>query len=165
MGLTIERRMWMVDDDALNGLWMREQALLGLDRITSDEEFARGGLGAFAADPTVRIAVLPGDPSSQPVPAEKPEAVIPKTMTVGGRQLAYHGIVRGTSSGYVGYTIGNEGRCRASLRCTGTVAWTPSSASRVAVSGTSVCRPGGACSSCKDLSVGRGERSTFSNRW
>src|ERR1035438_1194228 len=113
MGLTIERRMWMVDHDALNGLWMREQALLGLDRITSDEEFARGGLGAFAADPTVRIAVLPGDPSSQPVPAEKPEAVIPKTMTVGGRQLAYHGIVRGTSSGYVGYTIGNEGRCRA----------------------------------------------------
>jgi len=110
MGLTIERRMWMVDDDALNGRWMREQALLGLDRSTSNEEFARGGLGAFAADPTVRIAVLPGDPSSQPVPAEKPEEVIPKTMTVGGRQLAYHGIVRGTSSGYVGYTIGNEGR-------------------------------------------------------
>ena len=100
----------MVDDDALNGRWMREQALLGLDRSTSNEKFARGGLGTFAADPTVRIAVLPGDPSSQPVPAEKPEEVIPKTMTVGGRQLAYHGIVRGTSSGYVGYTIGNEGR-------------------------------------------------------
>ena len=31
-------------------------------------------------------------------------------MTVGGRQFSYHGIVRGTSSGYVGYTIANEGR-------------------------------------------------------
>ena len=34
----------MVDDDALNGRWMREQALLGLSRATPDEEFARGGL-------------------------------------------------------------------------------------------------------------------------
>jgi hypothetical protein len=102
----------MVDDSALTGRWMREQALLGLNRVTPDEEFARGGLAAFAVDPTVRIAVLPGDPSSQPVPAEKPEAVIPKVMTVGGRQLAYHGIVRGTSSGYVGYSRRNEGRWR-----------------------------------------------------
>ena len=59
----------MVDDDALNGRWTREQALLGLDRNTPDEEFARGGLASFAVDPTVRIVVLPGDPSSQPVPA------------------------------------------------------------------------------------------------
>ncbi len=100
----------MVDDDALNGRWTRDQALLGLDRSTSDEEFARGGLAAFAVDPTVRIAVLPGDPSSQPVPAENPESVVPKAMTVGGRQFSYHGIVRGTSSGYVGYTIADEGR-------------------------------------------------------
>ena len=100
----------MVDDDALNGRWTREQALLGLDRNTPDEEFARGGLASFAVDPTVRIVVLPGDPSSQPIPAENPESVVPKVMTVGGRQFSYHGIVRGTSSGYVGYTIANEGR-------------------------------------------------------
>jgi len=34
----------MVDDDALNGRWTREQVLLGLDRNTPDEEFARGGV-------------------------------------------------------------------------------------------------------------------------
>src|SRR6266568_3582705 len=60
--------------------------------------------------PEVRIVVLPGDPSSQPVPAENPESVVPKVMTVGGHQFSYHGIVRGMSSGYVGYTIANEGR-------------------------------------------------------
>ena len=42
----------MVDDDALNGRWAGEQALLGLDRNTPDEEFARGGLASFAVDPT-----------------------------------------------------------------------------------------------------------------
>jgi hypothetical protein len=73
----------MVDDDTLDGRWMREQALLGLGRNTPDEGLARGGLGAFAVDPTVRIAVLPGDPWSQPVPAEKPEAVIPKWRITG----------------------------------------------------------------------------------
>ncbi len=41
----------MVDDDALNGRWTREQVLLGLDRNTPDEEFARGGLASFAVDP------------------------------------------------------------------------------------------------------------------
>jgi hypothetical protein len=100
----------MVDDEAVKRRWTREQALLGIARRTPDEEFARGGLGAFAVDPTVRIAVLPGDPSSQPIPAESSEAVIPKAMTPGGRPLLYHGIVRGTSSGYVGYTMGNDQR-------------------------------------------------------
>ncbi len=92
----------MVDNDVLNGRWTRELALLGLDRNTPDEAFSRGGLASFAVDPTVRITVLPGDPSSQPVPAEKPDAVIPKVLTVGGRPLPELGIVRGTSSGYVG---------------------------------------------------------------
>lgn len=68
-------------------------------RRSPDEEFARGGLGAFAVDPTVQIAVLPGDPSSQPTPAESPEAVISKAMTPGGRPLLYYGIVRGTQPG------------------------------------------------------------------
>jgi hypothetical protein len=86
-------------------------AVLGLARDTPDEEFTRGGLAALAVDPTIRITVLPGDPSAQPVPVENPETVIPKVITLaGGAQLPYHGSVRGTSSGYVGFTAGDGGR-------------------------------------------------------
>jgi hypothetical protein len=103
--------MWTVDDDTVERRWEREQALLGLARGTPGEAFARGGLGALAVDPSVRIAVLPGDPSAQPIPAASPEAVIPKVITLPGDvQLPYHGMVRGTSSGYVGFTTGNDGR-------------------------------------------------------
>lgn len=78
---------------------------------TPEEEFARGGLAILAVDPTVRITVIPGDPSAQRVPVESPETVIPKVITLpGGVQLPYHGTVRGTSSGYVGFTAGDGGR-------------------------------------------------------
>jgi hypothetical protein len=100
-----------VDDDAVERRWEREQILLGLVRDTPNEEFARGGLAALSIDPTLRIAVLPGDPFGQPVPAENPETVIPKVMTLpGGVQFPYHGTVRGTSSGYVGCTTGDDDR-------------------------------------------------------
>jgi hypothetical protein len=101
-----------VDEDAVERRWEREQALLGLARDTTDEEFARGGLAALAVDPTVRITVLPGDPSAQPVPVENPETVIPKLITLpgGGGQFPYHEMVRGTSRG------------RASKRSCGTAA-------------------------------------------
>jgi len=100
-----------VDDDTAKRRWEREQALIGLARDTPDEEFARGGLAALAVDPTVRIVVLPGDPSSQVVPAQEPTTVVPKVITLpDGRQFPYHGAVRGTSSGYVGYTAGDGGR-------------------------------------------------------
>jgi hypothetical protein len=98
-------------DDTARRRWEREQALLGLARDTPDEEFARGGLAVLAVDPTVRVVVLPGDPSSQAVPAEEPTQVVPNPITLpGGLQFPYHGAVRGTSSGYVGYTAGDGGR-------------------------------------------------------
>ena len=98
-------------DDNVSRRWAREEALLGLARDTADGDFARGGLAALAVNPTVRIVVLPGDPSSQVVPAVDPSQVIPQMiMLPGGQQLPYHGTVRGTSSGYVGYTAGDEGR-------------------------------------------------------
>ncbi len=98
-------------DDTVSRRWAREEALLGLARDTPDGDFARGGLAALAVDPTVRIVVLPGDPSSQVVPAVEPSRVVPKVITLpGGLQLLYHGAVRGTSSGYVGYTAGDGGR-------------------------------------------------------
>jgi hypothetical protein len=104
-------RVWAVVDDTAKRRWEREQALLGLARDTPDGEFARGGLAALAVDPTVRIVVLPGDPSSQAVPAEEPTTVVPKVITLpGGREFSYHGVVRGTSSGHVGYTPGDGGR-------------------------------------------------------
>lgn len=108
----LEPREGNVDDDALERRWEREQAFLGLARDTPDKEFARGGLAALAVDPTVRITVLPGDPSAQPVPAENPETVIPKMITLpgGGGQFPFHGTVRGTASGYVGYTTGDGDR-------------------------------------------------------
>ncbi len=101
----------MVDGDAVERRWEREQALLGLAREAPEEEFARGGLAAFAVDSAVRIVVLPGDPSAQLVLAETPETVIPKVITLPfGGQLPLHETVRGTSSGYVGFTTGNDGR-------------------------------------------------------
>lgn len=99
-----------VNEDAVERQWEREQTLLGLARDTTDEEFARRGLATLAVDPTVRITVLPGNPSGQPVPPENPETVIPKQVTLpgGGGRFPDHEMVRGTSSGYVGYTIGNS---------------------------------------------------------
>lgn len=98
-------------DEAAERRWEREQALLGLARDTPDQEFARGGLAAMAVDPTVRIVVLPGTPCAQPVPAESPGAVVPNVMTLpGGVQFPRHETVRGTSSGYVGFTTGADGR-------------------------------------------------------
>ena len=103
--------MEAVDDDTAKRRWEKEQALIGLARDTPDEEFARGGLAALAVYPTVRIVVLPGDPSSQAMPAQEPTTVVPKVITLpDGRQFPYHGAVRGTSSGYVGYTTGDDGR-------------------------------------------------------
>jgi hypothetical protein len=65
----------------------------------------------MAVDPTVRIVVLPGDSYAQPILAENPEAVVPKVMTLpGGVQFPHHEAVRGTSSGYVGFTTGADGR-------------------------------------------------------
>src|SRR5260370_30048567 len=61
-----------VDRDAVERRWEREQALLGLARDTPEKDFARGGLAALAVDPTVRITVLPADPSAQPVPGREP---------------------------------------------------------------------------------------------
>jgi len=97
--------------DTARRRWEREQALLGLARDTPDEEFARGGLAALAVDPTVRIIVLPGDPSSQAVQGEEPTKVVPNPITLpGGLQFPYYGAVRGTSSGYVGCTAGEGSR-------------------------------------------------------
>jgi hypothetical protein len=99
-----------MDIDAALRRWEQEQAFLGLASDTPGEQFARGGLAAFAVDPTVRIVVLPGDPYAQRIPAETPEAVVPKMVTLPfGGQLPSHGTVRGTSSGYVGFTTGNGG--------------------------------------------------------
>jgi hypothetical protein len=92
-----------VDHDAVERRREREQALLGLARDTPEEQFARGGLAVFGIDPTVRITVIPGNPSAYRVPVESPETVIPKVMKLaGGVQLPYHGTVRGTSSGLRG---------------------------------------------------------------
>jgi hypothetical protein len=99
-----------VIDDAVRQRWEREQAFLGLTRETPDGEFARGGLGTLAGDPTVRITVLPDDPSSQALSPEDPKTVIPQTMKMPRGRHWYHGAVRGTSSGYVGFTTGNDGR-------------------------------------------------------
>ena len=101
-----------MNDNAVERRWEREQTLLGLARYTPDVAFARGGLAALSVDPTARIAVLPGDVFRQPVPAENPEMVIPKVITLpgGGGQFPYHETVRGTSSGYVGCTTGDGNR-------------------------------------------------------
>ncbi len=97
-------------EDAVTRRWEREQDFLGLARDTPEGTFARGGLAALAVAPTVRIAVLPGDPSAQPVPAETPETVVPKEIRLpdDGRPLPYAAVVRGTSSGYVAFTVGAD---------------------------------------------------------
>lgn len=101
-----------MDDDAVMRRWEREQGFLGLARDTPDEAFARGGLAVLAVDPTVRITVIPGDPSAQPVPATQPDEVIPKGLTLpGGSRLPTAGLLRGMSSGYVAFTtMGSEER-------------------------------------------------------
>lgn len=92
--------------------WEREQELLGLARDTPDGQFARGGLAALAVDPTVRIAVLPGDLDGHSIPAQEPMKVIPRAVALpNGRELPYHSGMRGTSGGYVGFMRG-DGRWR-----------------------------------------------------
>src|SRR5215472_2111029 len=94
----------MTDDAALRR-WAYEQALLGLSRSTPSGAFALGGLAALAVSPTVRIVVIPGDPSSVVVSAQDPRAVIPPAISLpGGGQLPSLRTVRGTSDGYVGYS-------------------------------------------------------------
>lgn len=98
-----------MDTEIVKQRWQREQALLGLARNTPAEQFAAGGLGALAVPPTVRIAVIPGDPCAQIIPGQDPAAVIPQLTTLpGGQQLPHLGVVRGTSSGYVGYSHARE---------------------------------------------------------
>ena len=63
----------MVVNEVVKRDWDLEQDLLGLARDTPVGQFARGGLAALAVDPTVRIAVLPGDISAHPIPAQEPE--------------------------------------------------------------------------------------------
>lgn len=93
--------------------WDREQGLLGLARDTPDGQFARGGLATLAVDPTVRIAVLPGDLSAQVVPVQDPMEVMPRAVALpNGRELPYHSEMRGTSSGYVGFVSGGDGGWR-----------------------------------------------------
>jgi hypothetical protein len=104
--------------------WAPEEALLGLARDTAEADFAVGGLAALAVDPTVRIVVLPGNPSSQVIPAMEPSQVIPSVITLpDGQPLKYHNAVRGTSSGYVGYTAeaGNRWESFAALHWHGGV--------------------------------------------
>jgi hypothetical protein len=91
--------------------WAQEQALLGLARDTAPESFARGGLGSVAVPPTVRIVVLPGNPAAVALPAQDPQTVIPPFISLpAGGQLPGLGVVRGTSSGYVGYPDPGRGR-------------------------------------------------------
>jgi hypothetical protein len=98
-------------DSTASRWWAPEEALLGLTRDPAEGNFAKGGLVALAVNPTVRIVVLPGNPSCQVVPPVEPLQVMPKVITLpDGQQLPYHGAVRGTSSGYVGYTAGDGAR-------------------------------------------------------
>lgn len=93
-----------IADEIVRQRWATEQALLGLARDTPLASFATGGLGGLAVRPTVRIVVLPADPSAVLVPVLDPKAVIPPAITVpGGGQLPANDTVRGASSGYVGY--------------------------------------------------------------
>ncbi len=92
-------------DEATARRWAGEQALLGLARTTPPAGFGRGGLAALAVPPTVRIVVLPGDPSSVVLSAQDPHTVIPPAISLpGGGQLPSTPMVRGTSDGYVGYS-------------------------------------------------------------
>jgi len=98
-------------DDTQEMCWEHEQSALGMTRTTPDKEFAAGGLATLAVQPTIRVVVLPGRPAAQAVPAEKPDAIIPRALAVpsGGSQPP-HGRVRGTSSGYVGFTVADAGQ-------------------------------------------------------
>lgn len=99
--------------DAVKQRWEQEQQFLGMSRDTPNDAFLSGGLAALALNPTVRIAVLPADPSGQIVPAEEPKTMIPQFIKLPhGRQLPYPGTARGTASGYVGYTPANDGKWR-----------------------------------------------------
>lgn len=108
----VDRGCELVEDGAVMRRWEREQAFLGLARDTPDETFARGSLAALAVEPTVRITVIPGDLSAQPVPAAQPDEVIPRELILpGGSRLPTAGLPRGTSSGCVAFTtIGSEER-------------------------------------------------------
>ena len=100
-------------DNAVKQRWVQEQQFLRMARDTPDDTFLSGGLGALALNPTVRIAVLPGDPSCQSVSAGEPKTVIPQFIKLPrSRQLPYSGTTRGTASGYVGYTPAEGGKWR-----------------------------------------------------
>jgi hypothetical protein len=95
--------------DVARARWASEQALLGLAPDTPDEQFGVGGLAALAVPPTVRIVVLPGDPSAVAVPPQDPTTVIPRFITIPcGRQLPDHRTIRGTSNGYVAVSYSGE---------------------------------------------------------
>jgi hypothetical protein len=97
-------------DEVVRARWEREQALLGLARDTSAEQFAAGGLAGLAVPPTARIVVLPGDPCALAVPPQDPNTVIPQFITApGGLQLPQQEAIRGTSSGYVGVPYSGDG--------------------------------------------------------
>jgi hypothetical protein len=99
-----------MSDEAIGRRWAREQELLGLARGTPGATFATGGLGALAVRPTVRIVVLPADPSALAVPAQDPAAIIPPYIEMpGGSTSPASGVIRGTSSGYVGYPDPGKG--------------------------------------------------------
>ena len=101
-------------DEVVRACWGREQALLGLARDTSGEQFAAGGLAGLAVLPTARIVVLPGDPCAVAVPPQDPKTVIPQFITApGGLELPHQAAIRGTSSGYVGVSYsGDDGLWR-----------------------------------------------------
>lgn len=89
--------------------WGQELSLLDLARDTEEGSFARGGLAALAVPPSVRILVLPADPSAQVVPAEQPTSVLPSVVSLpSGIQLPRHPYVRGTASGYVAHAHSRE---------------------------------------------------------
>lgn len=52
-------------DDAVELRREREQTLLGLARRHQTRSSREGGLAALAVNPTVRLTVPPGDPSSR----------------------------------------------------------------------------------------------------
>jgi hypothetical protein len=99
-----------VIDEVVVRRWAEEQALLGLARDTPAATFATGGLGALAVRPTVRIVVLPGDPSLVAVPVQDPGGIIPPYLTMPGAEQSPHtGVIRGTSAGYVAYPDPGKG--------------------------------------------------------
>ena len=81
-------------DDAAERRWEREQAILGLAGGHAGSAVREGGLAALAVDPTSADRCPSWYPFSQPAPAENPEAVIHKAITLpGGRQfpVSQHG--------------------------------------------------------------------------